>query len=65
LLADTHISADPAAQYGGVRTATSAAQAVQQVKDCDIAGTIISGDVAWMHGLPQDYAAAQTRGRSG
>jgi 3',5'-cyclic AMP phosphodiesterase CpdA len=60
LLADTHVSADAAAQYGGVRTAASVERTVQQVQGRGVEGTIINGDVAWMQGLPEDYAAAET-----
>lgn len=59
LLADTHVSADAAAQYGGLRTAASAIQAVEQVKRSAVEGTIINGDVAWLEGLAEDYEAAE------
>ena len=42
-----------------MRTAASAAQAVEQVKGRGVDGTIINGDIAWNAGLPQDYAAAE------
>lgn len=60
MLADTHVWADATAQYGGLRTAASTASVVEQVQACGVEGTIINGDVAWMQGLPEDYAAAQT-----
>jgi Icc protein len=59
LLADTHVSADAAAQYDGMGTA-AAERTVQQVKGCSVEGTIINGDIALMRGLPEDYAAAET-----
>ena len=59
LLADTHVSADAQAAYGSVRTAASAAEVVRQVQGRAVEGTIVNGDVAWMQGLPQDYAAAE------
>ena len=59
LLADTHVSKDPKTSSGGVKTADSVAQAVEQVQACDVEGTIINGDVAWLQGLPQDYEAAE------
>ena len=32
---------------------------MQQLKGRGIEGTIINGDIAWMRGLPEDYAAAE------
>jgi 3',5'-cyclic AMP phosphodiesterase CpdA len=43
-----------------VRTASSAEKAVQQAKERQVEGTIVNGDVAWMQGLAEDYAAAET-----
>ena len=60
LLADTHISADAAAEYRGIRTAAAADRTVQQVKGRGVEGTIMNGDVAWTQGLPEDYVAAET-----
>lgn len=59
LLADTHVSADADAQYGGVKPATSTATAVEQVRARSVSGTIVNGDIAWMQGLPEDYEAAE------
>lgn len=59
LLADTHVSRDPKTGSGGVKTADSVAQAVEQVQASGVEGTIINGDVAWLEGLVEDYAAAE------
>jgi 3',5'-cyclic AMP phosphodiesterase CpdA len=59
LLADTHVSADAKAGSGEVKTSASASDVVRQVQGCGVAGTIINGDVAWLKGLVEDYAAAE------
>ena len=43
-----------------MRTAAAAERTVQQLKGRGVEGTIINGDIAWMRGLPEDYAAAET-----
>ena len=58
MLADTHVPADPNARYHSFRPHECVRDTVDQIADCQLDGTIINGDIAWLEGLPEDYVAA-------
>lgn len=58
LLADTHLSADPDAEYDGQSTLANVERAVAQIDAAGVEGAIVNGDVAWMEGLAADYDCA-------
>lgn len=60
LLADTHISVDPARDYNGFRPLPHTAAAIAGVLKSSPQAALIAGDLAWDQGLPEDYA--QLRG---
>lgn len=55
LLADTHLSADPSAEYDGQRVGANVERALEQIAAARVDGVIVNGDLAWMEGLPEDY----------
>ena len=55
LLADTHLSANPNAEYDGQTTLPKVREALDQVAAARVDGVIVNGDLAWMEGLPEDY----------
>ncbi len=55
LLADTHLSADPEAEYDGQSTLPNVLRALQDVAAANPDGVIVAGDLAWSEGLAADY----------
>ncbi len=59
LLADTHVSADLAADYHGSKPAEGVGATVEQVATSGVTATLVNGDIAWHQGLAEDYDAAR------
>ena len=55
LLADTHLSADPNAEYDGQCALANVRRTLEQVAASPVDGVIVNGDLAWMEGLAVDY----------
>jgi 3',5'-cyclic AMP phosphodiesterase CpdA len=60
LLSDVHVSADPADRFRGFSPAANLTKAVSQVQGVEPDGTLISGDVARLQGLKEDYQTVRT-----
>jgi Icc protein len=60
LLADPHISADPATAYNGLRPAEHARDTVAAILKASPQAALIAGDLAWDAGLPGDYTQLRT-----
>lgn len=55
LLSDTHISAEPEAEYRGFRPAANLGKAIAAIQERKPDGCLITGDLARMQGTPGDY----------